>query len=260
MIKNLFQFIFLLFLFPLLLTAQTQQGIYLKIDYLKVDHNQAEEFKDQVQSDLKDHFLERLSSDEIESWTLYRILFPGSDAMTYNYLSVTASSSIDAFDNMNYDHADPISDKAAENLFDLPLSELWVVRNSVVNEISGTPSNFLQLDYMDVRLGREFEYQMLEDEIAKPLHEERMSQDIMEDWEMYELITPGGMHYGYNFATGNYFSRLEHIEYGFNEELIRSQNPDVDLMEFFEQIWSARDLVRSEIWQRVDYATGENEE
>lgn len=257
MIKNFFQLIFILFLFPLLVTAQTQQGTYLKIDYLKVDQNQSEEFKNQVQSDLREHFLERISSDEIKSWALYRILFPGSDAMTYNYLSVTASASIDAFDNINFDHTDPISDKAAENLFDLPLSELWVVRNSVVEEISDTPSNFLQLDYMDVRLGRELEYQMLEDEVAKPLHEERMSQDIMEGWEMYELITPGGMHYGYNFATGNYFSRLEHIEYGFNEELIRSQNPNVDLMEFFEHIWSTRDLVRSEIWQRVDYATGE---
>jgi hypothetical protein len=115
------------------------------------------------------------------------------------------------------------------------------------------PSHFLMMDYMDVRLGRELEYQMLEDEVAKPLHETRLENNRMDDWEMYQLITPGGMDYGYNFATGNYFTSLSHIEFGFNEELIRSQNPDVNVMEFFEQVWSTRDLVISELWQRIEY-------
>ena len=145
-------------------------------------------------------------------------------------------------------------------MYQLSQSELWTVRNSLVSDMVTKPSNYLMMDYMHVNLGRELEYQMLEDEVAKPLHEERMSNDKMEAWEMYQLMTPGGLHYGYNFATGNYFSDLDHIEFGFNEELIRSQNPDVNLSEFFDHVWSTRDLVKSQMWQLVDYVQSTDDE
>ncbi len=240
-------------LLPLLLHSQSTQGVYLKIDYLDVDHTQLTEFKDRIVPQLKDHKNERLSSGHINSWTVYRVLYSGSGSMNYNYVSITAASSIDAFDEPNNNEPDQILNFSERDMYKLAGSELWRVRNSLVHEMIQEPSNFLMMDYMAVRLGRELEYQMLEDEVAKPLHEQRMERGNMEGWEMYQLITPGGIDYGYNFATGNYFSNLKHIEFGFNEELIRSQNPNVNLMEFFEHIWSTRDLVRSEIWQRIGF-------
>jgi len=145
-----------------------------------------------------------------------------------------------------------------DNLFGVSKSELWSVRNTMTDNMDDEPSNYLMMAYMHVKLGRELEYQMLEDEVAKPLHESRMENDRMDDWEMYQLITPGGIDYGYNFATGNYFNELSHIEFGFNEELIKTQNPDVNVMEFFEQIWSTRDLVISELWQREAFSIPSN--
>ncbi|MEX0994839.1 MAG: hypothetical protein WD599_04870, partial [Balneolaceae bacterium] len=135
-------------------------------------------------------------------------------------------------------------------------SELWRVTNSLKQDDKefNEPSRYLMIDYMEVALGREFEYQMFEDEVAKPLHEERMNLDRMDAWELYQLVMPGGLNYGYNFATGNYFRSLEHIEFGFTEELIRKTHPEVNIMEFFETIFETRDLVQSELWELVEYS------
>lgn len=257
MATRILRLTFAVVLFPILLQAQSEQGLYLKIDYLNVDHTQLTEFKEKIVPQLETHKNDRLSTGDIESWTVYRVLFSGSDSNPYNYVSITTASSLEAFDEPNNNQPDQILNYSEEDMYKLSRSELWRVRNSVVDELVAEPSNFMMMDYMSVRLGRELEYQMLEDEVAKPLHEQRMERETMEAWEMYQLIAPGGIYLGYNFATGNYFSNLHHIEFGFNEELIRSQNPDVNLMEFFEQIWSTRDLVRSEIWQRIGYIISE---
>lgn len=243
-------FIFL----PLLLVAQSQRGEYLKIDYLNVSPEQIQDFNDNAVEQIKEYKDERLANGDIDSWILYRVLFSGSASNNYNFVSITSTRSIGTFDKFNNGFPNTMNAMSEQNKFDISKSELWTVRNTITDQIQGEPSNFLMMDYMDVRLGRELEYQMLEDEVAKPLHEQRLENDRMDDWEMYQLITPGGMDYGYNFATGNYFSNLSHIEFGFNEELIRSQNPDVDVMEFFEHVWSTRDLVTSEVWQRHEYS------
>ncbi|REL38315.1 hypothetical protein DYD21_06830 [Rhodohalobacter sp. SW132] len=242
-------------LLPLLLHSQNRQGVYLKVDYLTVDHTQLTEFKNSIIPQLEEHKNERISSGDIDSWVIYRVLYSGSGSNHYNYVSITSAPSIGSFDELNTNKSDLLLTFSERDMYQLMKSELWTVRNSLVNQMTETPSNFLMMDYMHVRMGRELEYQMLEDEVAKPLHERRMDREIMEAWEMYQLVAPGGLEYGYNFATGNYFTKLEHIEFGFNEELIRSQNPNVNLMEFFEHIWSTRDLVRSEIWQRIGYVT-----
>jgi hypothetical protein len=244
-----------LLLFPLLLFAQSQRGEYLKIDYLNVSELQIENFNDSVIEQLKEYKDQRLSSGEIDSWMLYRVKFSGSASTNYNFVSITSAANLNSFDEHNNNYDSQMNRMVEENLFGISKSELWSVRNTMTDEMDGQPSNYLMMDYMHVKLGRELEYQMLEDEVAKPLHERRLENDRMDDWEMYQLITPGGTDYGYNFATGNYFTALNHIEFGFNEELIRSQNPNVDVMEFFEQIWSTRDLVKSELWALEAFST-----
>ncbi|CAN5280128.1 hypothetical protein BH23BAC3_BH23BAC3_06110 [soil metagenome] len=259
MVGKILKLTLVLVLLPLLLYAQSRHNLYLKVDYLNVDHTQLTEFKDRIVPQLMEHKNDRLSSGDIELWTVYRVLFSGSDFNTYNYVSITAVSSMDAFDEPKSNQPDQLLYYSEQDMYTLSHSEIWRVRNTLGNENVREPSKFIMMDYMHVHLGRELEYQMLEDEVAKPLHEQRTERDTMDAWEMYQLITPGGLHYGYNFATGNYFSELRHIEFGFTDELIRSQNPDVNLMEFFDHIFSTRDLVRSEVWQRINYAIAEEE-
>lgn len=238
-----------LLLFSVTVFAQSEHGTYLKIDYLNVDKQEHETFRAFVKNEFHSFKDARISDSDISGWQVYEIVYPGSHNSSYNYISITTSSSLSAFDFESDDDSDFLSGNSIRENFSAPHSEIWKVRNSRYLEDNISPSKYIMMDYMNVALGREYEYQMLEDEIALPLHTERMNRNIMQAWEMYELIIPGGLDYGYNFATGNYFSELEHIEYGFDEELIRSQNPDVDMMRFLENIRSTRDLVKSELWR-----------
>ncbi len=250
-----------LLLIPLLvltpLHAQSLQGDYVKVDYLNIEYEQEDRFLNQTRVDWKTMQQERIENNEINGWRLYRVKFPGSWNNEYTYVSVTSAESISAFENSEISNSESssitIRNPANRPHNDIRHSELWRVRNSVIKDENANPSLFMIKDYMDVPLGREYEYQMFEDEIARPLHEDRMEMDRMNAWEVYELIIPGGIHYGYNFSTGNFFNHLEHIEFGFTDELIRANHPDVNLMEFFQTIFATRDLVKSELWVLVDY-------
>ena len=143
--------------------------------------------------------------------------------------------------------------ESVKSLYEKRYAEIWVVRNALqLDTEDNNPSRFVTMDYMDVKPGKEFQYRMLEDEVAKPLHEGRMNIDRMEKWEMYQLILPGGTDYGYNFATGNFFEHLWHIEFGFTEELINQTHPDTDIVSLTNQIAETRDLVRHELWQLIE--------
>jgi hypothetical protein len=47
-------------------------------------------------------------------------------------------------------------------------SELWRINNSVLSSEDAKPSRYFGMDYMKVRPGMEYAYQMMEDEGARP--------------------------------------------------------------------------------------------
>lgn len=260
-IPVLIQLILLLYALPI--HAQSQEGAYLKVDYLSIEADETESFFNQLQDTWKLQKDQNIEEGEIIRWQIYKVIYPGSHLHDYNYVSVTVANSLSAFEsNPRLRETAEERDRKRQmmSFFDLDRnimhSELWRVTNSLKQDDKefNEPSRYLMIDYMEVALGREFEYQMFEDEVAKPLHEERMNLDRMDAWELYQLVMPGGLNYGYNFATGNYFRSLEHIEFGFTEELIRKTHPEVNIMEFFETIFETRNLVQSELWELVEYS------
>jgi len=252
---NLFLFVFVL---HGVCFSQLNEGSYIKIDYIDVIASNEKKFIEKVSSDLKSVQNSRVNNNDLIYWRLYKVVFPGSRDAGYNYVMVTAASSMDPFEeeilSTTVKPASNIGNAIAalKSLHDRQYSEIWVVRNALELDSDNTPARFVTMDYMNVKPGKEFQYRMLEDEVAKPLHQERMNIERMDKWEMYELILPGGTDYGYNFATGNFFDRLWHIEFGFTEELINQTHPDTDIVSLTNQIAETRDLVRHELWQLVE--------
>lgn len=237
-----------------LLYGQSSYNAYMKMDYLNIAYEDHHEFMDDILSDLKSLKEKRIEEGKITSWKIYTVVFPGEQTKPYNYVSVTISDNIEAFDFESRTEEDHLLAESIKHKYGIARSEMWRVRNSVVHPELEEPSIYAMMDFMNVALGREFEYQMLEDEVVRPLHESRMENDIMEAWEVYELMMPGGKTYNYNFMTGNYFSRLGHIEFGINEELIRQHDPEINVMQLFENIWATRELMRSEVWRLVVFS------
>ncbi|MEL7833106.1 hypothetical protein [Fodinibius sp. Rm-B-1B1-1] len=243
--------------------GQAPENNYRKIDYLDIDQSQIDKFVQVTQKDFKASFNTLLESGGIKSWCLYKVKLPGGEESDYNFVSITTSSSIGALGNHfskatspGFIPSDVPSDaqRQLSKLATLVKSEIWKIENSAYADTGSTPSRYMTMDYMNVATGKDPDYLMLEDEIAKPIHLERIERDQMAGWEVYALILPGGMNYGYNFATGNHFAKLEHFEFGFDQEIIRqTMGENSNVPELFETIYNTRDLVKVELWELVDH-------
>lgn len=243
--------------------GQTQDDLYKKIDYLQVNQSQLDRFLKVADRDLASGFKSLLENNDIQGWYLYKVKYPGGEESTYNFVSITTTSSINGLgDHFSDSDApgfvpssiDKGSTQQLSKVATLIKSEIWRIENSAYSDTGATPSRYMSMDYMNVASGKSPDYLMLEDEIAKPIHLERMNRNRMIGWEVYALVLPGGVNYGYNFATGNHFNKLEHIEFGFNEEIIRqTMGENSNVPELFQTIYDTRDLIKVELWELVDH-------
>lgn len=250
----------LLFLITQVSAAQSQEGYYMHIDYVYVEKDNIPTFEDHISKTLKPVQESRISDEIIAEWYIYKVAYPGTQEPTYNYVVVSLSEDLQDFDDARdqiFQRISEISNNQMTNDFKnmlLPFrSELWRINNSVLTSDTSKASKYFIMDYMNVAGGMEYAYQMMEDEVALPIHQYRMEIDQMNGWELFDLIVPGGTEYGYNFATGNYFSDLRDFEFGFTEEIIRQSHADTDINEINETFARTRDLVRSEVWELIDY-------
>lgn len=259
------------FIFPLVLClvcmsvsfAQTPEDDYKKIDYLKVEQSQLEKFSEILEKNMVAGFEDLLGSDGIKNWCVYKVKYPGGSKSEYNFVSITTGSSLEGLNTHFSETVAPgfipsTMDKNAEQqlskLVSLVKSEVWKVENNALGDTVASPSKYMTMDYMDVSEGKSLDYLMLEDEIARPIHLERIEQDRMAGWEVYSLILPSGINYGYNFATGNHFDKLEHFEFGMDEEIIRqTMGENSNVADLFSTIYDTRDLVTVELWELVDH-------
>jgi len=240
--------------------AQALEGDYMHIDYIHIEKDKIAEFTTKIETKIKKVQQARVESDGLKEWYMYRVAYPGSQNTNHNFVSVSICSYICSFDDFNdliFDHF-PVEEatqliKDYRSLMIPNHSELWKINNSVTRENNLEPARYFNMDYMRVISGMEYAYQMMEDEIARPIHEQRMENDTMEAWQLFSLIIPGGSQYGYNYATGNYYKNLSDFEFGFSDAIIRQTHPDTNVNEIFENIDRTRDAVRREIWQLVDY-------
>lgn len=253
----------ILFLFATFSYSQTERSDYKKVDYIRVEQGQDREFINLVNSILKPAYQRLVDAEEIKNWRLYKVNFPGGERSDYNFVCLVTADDIRSFED-NFSNTSLYFLPASKNRQDATkiaaitkpvASEIWKVRSLLsMEDAPSEPSRFMTMDYMDVAQGRGLEYLMLEDEVAMPLHQERIKRDTMDGWEVYSLIVPGGTEYGYNYATGNYFDHIADVEFGFTQELIKQTMPGTDVAELLNTIYETRDLVKSELWELVAHS------
>lgn len=240
--------------------AQDNEGLYMKVDYLEIDLQELSAFQNEVETVLIPVNEARIEAGSMENWSLYRVIYPGSQDTEHNFVAVSICSELCNNESLR-DHLEEFNQRnnTASLLSDYyaimtpNFSELWKINNSIVSDRDNGPAQFLMLDYMNVGAGSEYTYQMMEDENAKPIHQYRIDNGDMEGWELFQLILPRGEEYGYNFSTANYYNDLKDVEFHFNEEVLRQSRPDADVAAFFQNVENVRDLVRSEVWELVTY-------
>ena len=110
------------------------------------------------------------------------------------------------------------------------------------------------VDFMYVPEGMTEAYVSMEQDIAKPVHQELVNQGKMVSWSLWAIPFPGGTGAEYHYATVRIYENLDQIksadEFGNVFETVH-QGKDMD--DLSETIWETRDLVKTHrlfSWER----------
>lgn len=258
--KKVLSVTFLICLLASIVVAQNNiPDQYKKTDYLRIEEGNIDEFLNHSEQVLKPRYQELVDSGVITSWALYHVRFPGGEKSNYHFISITKATDIDtllnAFNNLQSPIYVPTNTgeqgQKLASMCTLIKSELWKIENVLPMGGENTaPSKYMTMDYMEVAPGKNPDYLMLEDEIAKPIHKQRIDKNAMAGWEVYSLISPGGSDYGYNFSTANFFNNASDIEFGFTNEVInQTMGKNANISELFNTIYATRDRVKVELWK-----------
>ena len=241
--------------------------LYLRLDYMDVEPAGEGAYVELEQEVWKPVHEALIEAGILTSWQLYAVRLPGGTGSEYNYVTVNVYDSLTDLENpypedvLTRVHADTALAGLAARTYaarDLVRSELWVLIDQTVDtsaaDTSAAQSRYALIDFMRVKPGGEEEFISLEREGAKPVHQERVKEGVIDGWSVYGLMLPAGTEYGYNYGTANFFSSLTALENPNLEDLILRVHEGADLSELFGRLYAARDLVRSELWELIDHA------
>lgn len=238
--------------------SQTREGNYLNVDYLKVETKDLTAFEELVTKEWKSVYKSEIAQGRVNGCYFYRVEYPGGQLKDYNYVLVRTFSDLNKILESKEQFREKLANRKG-NLMKRTLelakhqySELWRTEAGIVDTTNESLSKFAVINFMRVVPGKEPEYLALENDIARPLHQERIDQGMMHSWQTYSLLKPGGVEYDYNFATADYYNNLKNIEYVFTNDIVQSVMPRANITETLEAMYITRDIVRSELWKLID--------
>ncbi|TVQ66838.1 MAG: hypothetical protein EA360_04975 [Balneolaceae bacterium] len=109
---------------------------------------------------------------------------------------------------------------------------------------------YLKVDYFFSSSERIGDYLKVEQELWKPVHQERVNRGIILGWGFYSLFA-GEPNAPYNYIAVNVFDDFDKIDYFGLGDIVAEIYPEKDLGLFYQQTRETREVVRTEIW-RVD--------
>jgi hypothetical protein len=117
-----------------------------------------------------------------------------------------------------------------------------------------TPPKYVQIDYMKVEPGRGEQYVKLEQEIFKPIHQDRISKGTIESWAVYSVRYPAGANREYDFVTATVFPNFAAMEVPYKGTDPAKIHPNITSQEIAERVAAARKLIRSDVLYIIDRA------
>ena len=112
------------------------------------------------------------------------------------------------------------------------------------------PSLFVVVDYMKVKPENHSKYLEVEQEIWKPMHQERINQNIIVGWYLY-AVEFAGADDEYNYVVISLYDNAENLENPWSTEIPAQVHPKLPLSEIMERTYDARENVKTELYYSV---------
>lgn len=236
--------------------------VYVMINYIKTDRGKGGEYVDLIKNYGSKMFQSRVNSGELISWTLYSVGMSTDDEDDYDYVGVAASNSVK---NLMEPSSSPMesmkklmpgaTDQMITDVLDT-YGKVRVIKNGVILQtMDNIPSTgtrkTVEINYMKVPTGKEAEYLKLEQEIYKPLHQERIKNGEITGWGVHAVVYPWSDSRPYNYITSNAFSDWDKMMSSNYTNTYKKVFPKGDMAKLNAQTAAARSMYKTEVWNQV---------
>jgi hypothetical protein len=242
-------------------TPAAAQAPFVTVDYMKVAPGQDDAYLQLEQKTWKPIHEARVKAGNAIGWYLYRVDSPSGSQADHNYVTVAIYGSFEATGNPYPNElisklipAQNLADFNKKTLAarDLVRSELWQDFGSLPEAPLAKPAPFLMVEYMKVPPGGFVAYDEVE-KLWKKIHEVRIKEGTLVNWGVYGRVMPGGSDYPYNFATASGYNNYKDLNALDFVSLVQKAGLGMSANEVGDKTAKARDLVRGELWELVDY-------
>ncbi|MEM7374453.1 MAG: hypothetical protein AAF587_38020 [Bacteroidota bacterium] len=255
-------------LFFLSLTGSTQaqdEQVFFMVDYMKVTEGMNTEYLAGEQGVWKSIHETHVKKGVHHGWSLYQIVVPGGSEREYDYVTVTRfvgeKAVAEFMSGAWYDEAaKTLTDKEKEEMMmtgkarKRVRSELSQFQGGVFGQAEQSLPRYLVVNYIKLKEGiSSDQYRTVENEIWKPMHEARIKDGHMRGWFMTSLQLPFGSSMPYECGTVDQFDNLEDMMTANLPAYFAKTHPDKDVQKAFQRTSDARDIVKGDIWELIDY-------
>jgi hypothetical protein len=115
------------------------------------------------------------------------------------------------------------------------------------------PASVYVVNFMKANPAKVDDYLRLERETWKPVHQERIRTGQMRSWALYGVQYPFGSAHEYDFVTIDTYPSLAEAERDI-APVFAKVHPSTAIAEVGRRTGEARNLVRGEVWSRIDSA------
>lgn len=246
---------------------ESSSASYYVIQYHKVEPNMENEYL-KLEFDIwKKMHQARIEKDILDGWFLFRVISPTGSKTEYNFVTALAYDNAEKlaghFEAFGVDYtsvldAEEISQALnTPNIRELVYEEVWKSIDVIMKKDPEKMYRFQVFNAMKMRDNvAELEYQRIEKEYWKPMHEYRIGQNKLHGWGIYNMIIPGGTEREYHWATVDFYDNFIDImaDNGMIFEKIHGKKK---AEKYTEETVTSRDLLKIEVRELLDYINDE---
>jgi len=251
----------LLLVLPAAVRAQADTTLFVVVDFMKVQSQSHSRYLEVEQEIWKPMQQERIVRGTIVGWFLYAVEFSGSGD-EYNYVTITLYDNPEELENpwMADIPGKVLPGMKPEEIMKRTYESREHIKSELYYSVATAPqiplekpAAYMQVNFMKVAPDMHAAYEALESEIWLPIHNESIRSGRTTGWSLWSSLFPRGAARPYQYITLNSFSEYSYIfELDFSVPF-RSIHPDVDYNEMQERTWQTRTIVRTELWDLIDY-------
>lgn len=189
---------------------------------------------------------DRVNKGKVDSWALFRVVFPGGVKREYDAITMHVFSSFDKMESL-YDAEEVAKIRTfppANEMRELVRSEIWSLDQMVGNPLAG---KYMEVRFHKAKVGRESDYIRAVQEHWMPMNADVVKRGIRTGWYFFSVMFPGGSQRSYDWVT---FDALP--SFGSVAKDTFAGVGEKKLTEALRLSSGARDTVLNEYWQQVD--------